>query len=133
MGDVLLTAYHTPGHTRGATTWVTNLVVDGKAYVVVFPDGAGFNPGYRLAKNPSYPGIEDDYRRTHHFLEMLKPDIWLAQHNEYYDLEGKRQRAETEGVKAWIDPKVTGALSRERSARLRTKLMRKGGSQKRNK
>ena len=35
---------------------------------------------------------------------MLKPDIWLAQHNEYYDLEGKRQRAQTEGVKAWIDP-----------------------------
>ena len=50
MGDVLLTAYHTPGHTRGATTWVANLVVDGKAYVVVFPDGAGFNPGYRFAK-----------------------------------------------------------------------------------
>jgi metallo-beta-lactamase class B len=104
MGDVLLTAYHTPGHTRGATTWVANLVVDGKPYVVVFPDGAGFNPGYRLAKNPSYPGINDDYRNTHHVLEMLKPDIWLAQHNEYYDLESKRQRAQTEGVKAWIDP-----------------------------
>jgi metallo-beta-lactamase class B len=104
MGDVLLTAYHTPGHTRGATTWVANLVVDGKPYVVAFPDGAGFNPGYRLAKNPSYLGIADDYRRTHHFLEMLKPDIWLAQHNEYYDLEGKRQRAKTEGVKAWMDP-----------------------------
>ncbi len=104
MGDVLLTAYHTPGHTRGATTWIANIVVDGKAYVVAFPDGAGFNPGYRLVKNPSYPGIAEDYRRTHHLLEMLKPDIWLAQHNEYYDLEGKRQRAQTEGVKAWIDP-----------------------------
>ena len=41
---------------------------------------------------------------THHFLEMLKPDIWLAQHNEYYDLEGKRQRSQTDGVSAWIDP-----------------------------
>jgi metallo-beta-lactamase class B len=104
MGDVLLTAYHTPGHTCGATTWIANLVVDGKAYVVAFPDGAGFNPGYRVAKDPSYPGIEDDYRNTHHALEMIKPDIWLAQHNEYYDLEGKRKRAETEGVNAWIDP-----------------------------
>ena len=104
MGDVLLTAYHTPGHTRGATTWVANIVVEGKAYVVAFPDGAGFNPGYRVANNPAYPGITGDYRRTHHALEMLKPDIWLAQHNEYYDLEGKRQRAQTEGVKAWIDP-----------------------------
>lgn len=104
LGDVLLTAYHTPGHTRGATTWIANLVVDGKAYVVAFPDGAGFNPGYRLAKQPSYPGIAEDFRNTHHALEMIKPDIWLAQHNEYYDLEGKRKRAETEGVKAWIDP-----------------------------
>jgi metallo-beta-lactamase class B len=104
MGEVLLTAYHTPGHTRGATTWIANIAVDGKAYVIAFPDGAGFNPGYRLAKNPSYPGIADDYRRTHHRLEMLKPDIWLAQHNEYYDLEGKRQRAQTAGVRAWIDP-----------------------------
>jgi metallo-beta-lactamase class B len=104
LGDVLLTAYHTPGHTRGATTWIANLVVDGKAYVVAFPDGAGFNPGYRVAKDPSYPGITDDYRKTHHVLEMIKPDIWLAQHNEYYDLEGKRKRAEMEGVKAWIDP-----------------------------
>jgi metallo-beta-lactamase class B len=104
IGDVVLTAYLTPGHTRGATTWVANIVDSGKAYVVAFPDGAGFNPGYRLVKDPSYPGIADDYRRTHHFLEMLKPDIWLAQHNEYYDLEGKRKRAEAEGVAAWIDP-----------------------------
>ena len=34
MGEVLLTAYHTPGHTRGATTWVANVVIDGKSYVV---------------------------------------------------------------------------------------------------
>ena len=103
MGNVLLTAHHTPGHTRGATTWLANIEVDGKAYLVAFPDGAGFNPGYHLEKQPSYPGIADDYRRTHHFLEMLKPDIWLAQHNEYYDLAGKTQRAQTEGIKAWLD------------------------------
>jgi metallo-beta-lactamase class B len=104
LGNVLLTARSTPGHTRGATTWIANLVVEGKTYVVVFPDGAGFNPGYRLVKDPSYPGIADDYRRTHHTLEMLKPDIWLAQHNEYYDLHGKSARAKTEGIRAWIDP-----------------------------
>ena len=104
LGEIVLTARHTPGHTRGATTWIARLVVDGKAYDVVFPDGAGFNPGYRLAKDPSYPGIAEDFRRTHHLLEMLKPDIWLAQHNEYYDLEGKRKLAATEGVKAWVDP-----------------------------
>ncbi|WP_183397665.1 subclass B3 metallo-beta-lactamase [Kaistia hirudinis] len=104
LGDVLLTAYSTPGHTRGSTTWIANVVAGGDSYVVAFPDGAGFNPGYRVAKDPSYPGITDDYRNTLHELEMIKPDIWLAEHNEYYDFAGKRKRAETEGVKAWIDP-----------------------------
>lgn len=104
LGDVSLTAYNTPGHTRGSTTWVTHLVDGGKVYTVVFPDGAGFNPGYRMTGQPSYPGIDTDFRNTHHALEMLKPDIWAGHHTEYFDLEGKRKRAATEGVKAWIDP-----------------------------
>jgi metallo-beta-lactamase class B len=104
LGEVLLTAHHTPGHTRGSTTWVTQLVDGGCVYTVVFPDGGGFNPGYRVAKEPSYPGINDDYRRTLHTWEMLKPDIWAGHHTEYFDLEGKRKRAETEGVNAWVDP-----------------------------
>jgi metallo-beta-lactamase class B len=108
MGDVLLTAYFTPGHTRGATTWVANLVVDGRTYVVAFPNGAGINPGYRLVKNASYPGIADNYRRTLDKLATLKPDIWLAEHNEFYDLEGKRRSARTEGAKAWFDPEGYG-------------------------
>ena len=37
MGDVLLTAYHTPGHTRGATTWIANIAVDGKSLCRRFP------------------------------------------------------------------------------------------------
>lgn len=104
LGDVVLTGYNTPGHTRGSTTWVTELIDSGKVYTVVFPDGAGFNPGYRVVKNPSYPGIDGDFRNTHHTLEMLKPDIWAGHHTEYFDLERKRKLAETEGVAAWVDP-----------------------------
>jgi len=77
---------------------VTTLVDGGKAYAVVFPDGAGFNPGYQIAKPEEYPGINQDYRDTLHFLESLHPDIWLAHHTECFDLEGKRTRAPSEGV-----------------------------------
>jgi metallo-beta-lactamase class B len=105
LGDVVLTALHTPGHTRGATTWTTTLVEKGKAYAVVFPDGGGFNASYRVAgSDPSYPGIEEDYRRTLNTWETLKPDIWLAYHAEQFDLDGKRARAASEGAGAWVDP-----------------------------
>jgi metallo-beta-lactamase class B len=104
LAEVILTAYNTPGHTRGATAWITTLVENGKAYQVVFPDGAGFNPGYKIANLQEYPGINQDYRDTLHFLESQHPDIWLAHHTEYSNLEGKRARAATEGVNAWVDP-----------------------------
>ncbi|MGQ0633987.1 MAG: subclass B3 metallo-beta-lactamase [Planctomycetaceae bacterium] len=104
LGDVALTARLTPGHTRGATTWIMNVVENEKIRTVVFPDGSGVNPGYRVANKPSYPGIGDDYRCTLHLLEMLKPDIWLAPHTETFDFEGKRARAAKEGVKGWVDP-----------------------------
>lgn len=105
LGDVTLTAYNPPGHTRGSTTWVTQVVENGKAYSVVFPDGAGFNPGYKLTGDEAdYPGIGDDYRKTHHFLEMLKPDMWFGFHNEYFDMEGKYARMAKEGAAAWVDP-----------------------------
>ena len=104
LGDVALTARLTPGHTKGATTFIMNVVEGGKIYTAVFPDGSGVNPGYRLGKDPSYPGIGDDYRRTLYVLETLKPDIWLAPHLDTFDFEGKRARAATEGAKAWVDP-----------------------------
>lgn len=104
LGEVVLTAYHTPGHTRGSTTWVTTLVDHGKAYKVVFPDGTSINPGYQVARPEEYPGINQDYRNTLHLLESLKPDIWGGHHTEYFDFEGKRRRAATEGVNAWVDP-----------------------------
>jgi metallo-beta-lactamase class B len=105
LGEVLLLAHHTPGHTRGATTWETTLIDNGRAYKVVWPDGGGFNPGYRIAKEPtSYPGINADYRRTHHVHEMLRPDIFLGAHAEYFAYEQKRDRAKSEGLQAWVNP-----------------------------
>ena len=106
LGEVVLTAHLTAGHTRGTTTWSTTLVEDGKAYSIVFPDGTGIVPGYRVAeaRAPSYPGIEADYRRTLHTLEMLKPDIWLSHHTPQCGLEAKRERATSEGIAAWVDP-----------------------------
>ena len=104
LGDITIRALLTPGHSKGSTTYVMKVVDDGKTYTVAFPDGTTVNPGYRVARNPSYKGIEDDYRRTFRTLEKLKPDVWLAPHNEFYDLDAKLARAAKEGVKAWVDP-----------------------------
>jgi metallo-beta-lactamase class B len=104
LGGVSLTAHRTSGHTPGCTTWTTTVPEAGRSYAVVFADCKNINPGTRLLKNPSYPGIADDYRHTFSVLESLHPDIFLSYHPEAYDPEGKRDRAMKEGVQAWVDP-----------------------------
>jgi metallo-beta-lactamase class B len=104
LGDISLRALLTPGHTKGSTTYVMKVVDGGKTHAVAFPDGSSVNPGYRVARNPSYKGIEDDFRRTFRTLAALKPDVWLAPHNEFYGLDAKLQRAAKDGAKAWVDP-----------------------------
>jgi metallo-beta-lactamase class B len=104
LGNIALTAHVTPGHNLGAITWTMEFADGDSLYNVVFPDGSGVNPGFRVARNPSYPGIEGDYRQTLHVLESLKPDIWLHSHTDTMGFAAKAARARTEGVRAWVDP-----------------------------
>jgi metallo-beta-lactamase class B len=104
LGGVTLTALRTPGHTPGTTTWTTTVQDGGKPYRVVFAGSTSVNPGTRLVKNPSYPGILDDYRAALKTQEGLTPDIFLAAHGIGFDFEKKRARAVAEGARAYVDP-----------------------------
>jgi metallo-beta-lactamase class B len=105
LGDTALTAHLTPGHNIASITWTMNVSDGGRSYSVVFPDGSGVNPGFRLSVNPSYPGIEADYRRTLQYLAALTPDIWLHSHADTMGFDAKRARAASEGARAWVDPR----------------------------
>jgi metallo-beta-lactamase class B len=104
LGGVSLTALRTAGHTPGCATYTMTVTDGGKTYAVVFPGSTTVNPGTRLVVNPSYPGIADDFRQTFDRLASLRPDIFLAAHASFFDLEGKRARMKTEGVAAFVDP-----------------------------
>ena len=104
LGGVTLTAIKTPGHTPGCATYTMNVTDGGRTYAVVFPGSTTVNPGTRLVKNPSYPGIADDFRRTFDRLASLEPDIVLGAHASFFALEGKRARMKTEGARAFVDP-----------------------------
>jgi metallo-beta-lactamase class B len=106
LGGVSLTARHTPGHTPGTTTWTTTVTEGGRPYRVVFAGSTFVNPGTRLVERPSYAGIEADYRRSFAMLDALPVDIPLGAHAQAFDFHGKRERANTDGVGAWVDPEA---------------------------
>jgi metallo-beta-lactamase class B len=104
LGNISMKAILTPGHSMGGTTWVMNVSEGGKTYKVVYPDGTGLNPGFRVTKPESYPGMGDNIRNSLHTLEMLKPDIWLPSHAATFGFEEKRKLVASKGVNAWVDP-----------------------------
>jgi metallo-beta-lactamase class B len=107
LGGVTLTAHITPGHTRGCTSWTMPVVDAGKTHKIVFFCSASVAAN-RLAPNPQYPGIVDDYRKT--FVKaraMAKDiDIYLAPHAEFFDMAGKRAKlaANPNGPNPFIVP-----------------------------
>lgn len=105
LGGVYLTARHTPGHTPGSTTYVMDINEAGQVYKVVFAASTTVNPGTRLVKNPSYPGILEDFRKAFRVLESLRPDIWVSAHSGFFDLQAKRKKIDpAKPAAAFVDP-----------------------------
>jgi metallo-beta-lactamase class B len=92
LGGVTLTVRLTPGHTRGATSYLTTVEEGGRSYQVAFPASLSVNPGVRLAGPPSYEGIAEDFRHSIEILESLKPDVFLAAHGIAFGLREKAER-----------------------------------------
>lgn len=104
LGDAVLTARLTPGHTRGCTTWTMDVKEGAAVRQVVIVGGVAVNPGFRLVDNPAYPEIARDYERTFAVLESLKGDYFLGAHGSYYDMEAKYARQAKGDANAFVDP-----------------------------
>jgi len=104
LGDVVLVAHVTPGHTKGCTTWTLKVQDNGKTYNVVIVGSPNVNPGYKLVHNTTYPQIAQDYERTFRTLKSLPCDIFLGAHGGYYGMLEKYPRLKTGGPNPFVDP-----------------------------
>lgn len=104
LGDAVLVAHLTAGHTKGCTTWTMKVRDGGKAYDAVIVCSPNVNPGYKLVNNAAYPGIADDYARMFRTLTSLPCDLFLGAHGSYYDLEAKYGRMQKGDASAFVDP-----------------------------
>jgi metallo-beta-lactamase class B len=104
LGSITLRALHTPGHTKGSTTWQTAIVDDGRPLSVTFPASTSVNPGTVLPSMPTYPDVGADYERTFRTQAELRPDIWLGGHGSFFGLKDKRARQKAGEVNPFVDP-----------------------------
>lgn len=104
LGGVTLVAHHTPGHTKGCTTFTLTADDHGKPYHVVIVGSANANTGYRLVNNAKYPEIAEDFARTFRVLKSLECDVYLGSHGSYYGMAEKFARVKAGAQNPFIDP-----------------------------
>jgi len=103
LGNIVLTAHLTPGHTKGCTTWT--IVVDdgGQRHNVVFFGSTSVLA--KLVNNSKYPEIARDYAATFRKLKALPCDVFLAPHASFFGLEEKAREVGT-GKNPFVDAKA---------------------------
>ena len=129
LGNAVLVAHKTPGHTRGCTTWTMRATSGGKPREIVIVGSWNVNTGFRLVDHPghpaSYPGIASDYQRTFATLKALPCDIFLGAHGSYFNMLAKLDRSKSAaGDSVWIDPEGYRAAVAERERAFATELKR---------
>jgi metallo-beta-lactamase class B len=122
LGDVVLVAHLTPGHTKGCTTWTMKAKDGGRVYNVVIVGSPNVNPGYKLFNNPSYPTIAQDYELTFRTLKALPCDVFLGAHGGYFEMESKFARLNAGGVNPFVDPQGYSSYVTEREQAFQAEL-----------
>jgi metallo-beta-lactamase class B len=127
LGDAVLTARLTPGHTKGCTTWTMKVKDGGKTRDVVIVGSPNVNPGYKLVGNSVYPGIAEDFENTFKVLKTLPCDYFLGAHGSYFDLETKYAQLKAGVAAAFIDPAGYKNYVADRERAFRKELAKQKG------
>jgi metallo-beta-lactamase class B len=122
LGETVLVAHLTAGHTKGTTTWTMKVNDGGKARDVVIVGGSNVNPGYKLLGNTQYPQIAQDYEHTFDVLKMLPCDIFLGAHGDYYDMQAKFAKMNQGNENPFIDPEDYKSYVADREQAFRDEL-----------
>ena len=109
VGETVVTAHLTPGHTPGCTSWTTTVSQGRRRLRVLFPCSLTV-AGNRLVGNHAYPDIAADYEASFAKLSTMTADIVLTSHPEVADLWGREARARAGARDAFIDPKALPAI-----------------------
>ena len=103
LGDAVLTAHLTPGHTKGCTTWTMKVKDGDRTRNVLIIGGTSVNSGFKLVNNAEYPQIAQDYEKTFKVLKSLECEYCLGAHGAYFGLEQNYPKFVKGDKNAFID------------------------------
>lgn len=126
LGGVTLTAHLTPGHTAGCTSWSMEVTgADGVRHTAFFHCSATV-AGQSLVPE-SYPGMVEAFRATFARVRQMRADVFLANHDNFFDLAGKRARQQAGDANAFVDAGELQRFNDALEAAFKAELARQQG------
>lgn len=104
LGETRLTVVETPGHTVGSVSYTMKVSEAGRVYDVAIANMGSINPGTRLAVDPTYEGMAEDFAETFRKQKALPVDIWVAGHASQYNLHDKYRPGQAYSPDTFVDP-----------------------------
>lgn len=124
VGDLVITAHLTPGHTPGGTSWTWKSCEGQNCHDMVYADS--MTPvsasGFRFSKSREYPGARGDFETAFTFLETTPCDILITTHP---DVSGLWDRVEARRPGVTPDPMVDSGACKRLAERGREQLHRR--------
>jgi len=128
VGQLVLTAHLTPGHTPGGTSWTWKSCEDGRCLDIVYADSLSpvSAPGFKFSRD--YPGAMADFAKSFAFLSTVPCDILLTPHGEASDF-WERVDARKRGVTPdpIVDPSLCKKLADSSREQLRKRIASEAG------
>jgi len=112
LGNLVLTAHATPGHTRGNTTWAWTSC-EAKRCLHVVDVGSLSAPDFKLICNPKYPGVVKDFEYSFAMVAALPCDIALGPHPQMVDFWQRVEKREQDDADALIDPRLCRTYAKD--------------------
>ncbi len=102
IGGVTLTAHLTPGHSPGCTSWSMAAKGTDNIRRTLFFHCSATIAGQSLDPE-AYPGIVANFSKTFAKVAAIKADIFLGNHDNFFDLKAKRDRQIAGNANAFVD------------------------------
>ncbi len=104
LGGSVLTAHLHAGHTKGATSFTTNVQDGGKTYRVIIANMGSINPGVKMTGMPGFPDIAQAYANTFRAQKDMQIDVWLASHASQFHMHEKYTPGSPYDPRRFVDP-----------------------------